>query len=73
MRTTLNLSERLVAQLMRVHSFRSKTEAIHTAIREFIQRRRSQKLVSLFGKIHIDTDWEKLEQEELREFHRRSG
>ena len=73
MRTTLNLSDHLMAQLLRVHPFRSKTEAIHAAIREFIQRRRAQKLVSLFGKIDIDADWRKQEEEEIREFHSRSG
>ena len=71
MRTTRDLSEHLMAQLLKVHPFRSKTEAIHAAIKEFIQRRKAKKLVSLFGKIDIDPDWQHHEEEELRELKRR--
>lgn len=72
MRTTLDLSDHLIAQLLKVHPFRSKTEAIHVAIKEFIQRRKAKKLVSLFGQVDIDPDWQKHEEEELRELKRRS-
>jgi hypothetical protein len=72
MRTTLDLSDHLIAQLLKAHPFRSKTEAIHTAIKEFIQRRKAKKLMALFGQVDIDPDWRKHEEEELRELKRRS-
>lgn len=72
MRTTLNLSEDLMEGLMRMGSFHSKTEAIHAAIAEYIQRHSAKKLISLFGKIDIDTDWVKHEKEELHHLAARS-
>ena len=66
MRTTLNLSETLIAELMRVSGLKTKTEAIHLAISEFIRQKKLAKLRSLSGKLRIDLDWRELEEAELK-------
>lgn len=66
MRTTLDLNEKLIRELMDVTSAKTKTEAIHQAASELIRRKKLDQLKSLSGKIHLDLDWKQLEQTELR-------
>lgn len=66
MRTTLNLDDELVKELMRVTGAKTKTEAIHQAIAAFIRQRRLEGLKALSGKVHLDLDWRQLEEEELK-------
>ncbi len=66
MRTTLNLSESLITELMKVSRAKTKTEAIHLAISEFIRQKKLARLRSLSGKLRIDLDWRELEEAELK-------
>ena len=66
MRTTLDLDAKLIEQLMKATSAKTKTDAIHQAAAELIRRRKLDRLKSLSGQIHLDLDWKKLEQVELR-------
>ncbi len=66
MRTTMSLDEGLIKELMEVTNARTKTEAIHLAISDFIRRRKLERLKALSGKIHLDLDWRKLEERELK-------
>lgn len=66
MRTTLDLNEKLIQELMDVTSAKTKTDAIHQAASELIRRKKLDQLKSLSGKIHLDLDWKKLEHTELR-------
>jgi Arc/MetJ family transcription regulator len=65
MRTTLNLDDDLIRDLMETTKAKTKTEAIHQAIKSFLRRRRIEGLLALEGKIHLDLDWRRLEEEEL--------
>ncbi len=66
MRTTLDLNEKLIRELMIVTAAKTKTEAIHQAAAEMIQRKKLDQLKSLSGTIHLDLDWKRLEQAEIR-------
>jgi Arc/MetJ family transcription regulator len=66
MRTTLDLDEKLIAQLMKATSAKTKTDAIHQAAAELIRRKKLDQLKSLSGKIHLDLAWQKLERAEIR-------
>lgn len=66
MRATLNLPGDLVQDLLKVSGETKKTKAIILAIEEYVRRRRKEKLLSLSGKIHIDLDWRKMEELELK-------
>jgi Arc/MetJ family transcription regulator len=70
MRTTLDLDENLVKELMAVTKAKTKTAAIHLAIREFIRRRRLEGLKALSGKIRLDLDWRELEEVERKDQER---
>ncbi|WP_173050063.1 type II toxin-antitoxin system VapB family antitoxin [Nitrospira sp. KM1] len=66
MRTTLDLNQHLIEQLMKATSAKTKTEAIHLAAHELIRRKKLDQLKNLSGKIHLDLDWKQLEQVEVR-------
>ncbi len=66
MRTTLSLDDRLIKELMEVTGAKTKTEAIHLAISEFIRRKKIEGLLALEGKVHLDLDWRELEELELK-------
>ncbi len=66
MRTTLNLDDGLVQELMKMTKAGTKTEAIHLAISEFIRRRKIEGLLALEGKVPIDVGWRELEERELK-------
>lgn len=66
MRTTLNLDEQLIRELMDVTSATTKTDAIHQAAAELIRKKKLERLKSLSGTLHLDLDWNKLEQAEIR-------
>jgi hypothetical protein len=67
MRTTLNLDEDLIKDLMAVTEARTKVEAIHLAVSEFVRRRKLEGLKALSGKVHIAENWQEIEEMELRE------
>lgn len=66
MRTTLNLDEGLVKELMEVTQAKTKTEAIHQAISEYVRFKKLEGLKALSGKIHLDLDWREMEEQELK-------
>jgi len=66
MRTTLNLDDQLIKELMQITGARTKTEAIHQAIAAFIRQKRLEGLKALSGKVRLDLDWRTLEKQELK-------
>ena len=66
MRTTLNLDEALVKELMAATKAKTKTEAIHQAISTYLRRKRIEGLLALEGKIQFDLTWQEMEAQELK-------
>lgn len=66
MRTTLNLDDRLLADLMRVTEAKTKTAAIEQAMADLVRRKKLDKLKSLSGKIRLRLNWKTQEKAELR-------
>lgn len=53
MRTTLELSNRLIKELMSMEKWASKTQAIETAIDDFVRRKRLDKLIAARGRLKV--------------------
>lgn len=70
MRTTINLDDSLITELMNVTGAKKKREAIHLAIAEFIHRKKLEGLKALSGKIRLVDNWQELEDFELKEQER---
>ncbi len=66
MRTTLAIDEKLLEEAMKHSGEKTKTAVVNKALEEFVRRKKIQGLLELEGKIHIDLDWEKMEEEELK-------
>jgi Arc/MetJ family transcription regulator len=60
MRTTLALNERLLDEVKTLSGAKTKKEAVEKAMTEFIQRRRSKKLLDLEGKVELALTVEEL-------------
>jgi len=68
MRTTINVRDDLLEALVKRTKKRTKTQAIETAIREYLGKKAIDDLIALSGKININPDWHKDEEAELDEY-----
>jgi Arc/MetJ family transcription regulator len=68
MRTTLNIDDSLFQDVLSITKAKSKTEAVRTALTEYLRMKRKEKILAMRGRVDISTDWEKLRQEEIREY-----
>ncbi|MBI2361267.1 MAG: type II toxin-antitoxin system VapB family antitoxin [Deltaproteobacteria bacterium] len=66
MRTTLAIDENLLEEAMKCTGEKTRTAVVNRALKEFVRRRKLEGLKNLSGKIHIDLDWRKMEEEELK-------
>ena len=67
MRTTIDLPEELMSDLMALSKARKKKDAVRIALEEFVRRRKLERLLTLPGKIDISDVTEELERMELEE------
>ncbi len=67
MRTTLNISDALMDDLMRLVDVPSKTKAIELAIQDFIRKLKRERLKKVYGQMKMNVDIMKLREGELSE------
>lgn len=60
MRTTLAINEHLLDEVKTLSGAKTKKEAVEKAMTEFIQRRKSKKLLDLEGKMELAYTMEEL-------------
>jgi len=65
MRTTLELSNHLIKDLMSIEKWSSKTQAIEAAIEDFVRRRRLDNLISASGRLKVKDVSSELRKMEL--------
>lgn len=65
MRTTLIIPDDLMEKVRLLSGESSKTKAIVAAMETFVKLRGREELLALRGKLRIDYDWERREEEEL--------
>ena len=58
MASNLSINENLLNNAFLIGGYSSKRETVNTALQEFIQRRKSEELISLFGTIEYDSDYD---------------
>ena len=54
MASTLTINETLLDEAYKIGGYDTKKETINTALKEFIQRRKSEDLIKVFGQIEYD-------------------
>ncbi len=67
MRTTLNIDDCLFQDVLSITKAKSKTEAVRTALTEFLRMKRKEKILAMRGRVEIRGS-EKLRQEEQMEY-----
>ena len=58
MPTNLAIGDRLLQEAQRIGKHRTKKETVTAALTEYIQRRKQQQILSLFGKIQFDETYD---------------
>jgi Arc/MetJ family transcription regulator len=56
--TNLKLDDKLIEQTVKLGHFKTKQEAVNTALAEFVHRRQRLRILELGGKIEFDPDWD---------------
>ncbi len=54
MATNLAINDDLLKNALEIGGYKSKKDTVNAALEEFIQRRRSEDVISLFGKVEYD-------------------
>ncbi|MEE8471419.1 MAG: type II toxin-antitoxin system VapB family antitoxin [Dehalococcoidia bacterium] len=67
MRTTVDIPEELMNDVIALSRTRKKKEAVRIALEEFVRRKKREKLLTLPGKIEISDVTAELEEMELGE------
>lgn len=68
MRTTISIKDELMDALVARTKTRSRSKAVEIAIRDYVEKKSIEDLISLSGKVTIDPDWQKEEEAELDEY-----
>ncbi len=63
MKTTLNIPDDLVSKTMQLSGSKTKTEAIVTAMKEYIRRKNIENIMKLEGTLQFSDHWEKARYE----------
>jgi len=58
MPTNLKLDDKLIEETVKLGNFKSKQEAVNTALAEFVQRRNRLRILDLAGKIDFEPTWD---------------
>jgi Arc/MetJ family transcription regulator len=67
MRTTLNLDDDILRNVQEETGARTKTQAVHEALKDFVRRRKIEKLIGLQGKVKFSSGWKTLRKGWARE------
>lgn len=70
MRTTINLDEKLLEEVVCMSGEKDKGRAVNAALAEYIRRRRLQQLRALRGKIDLVDNLDELKRLELEKMRR---
>jgi hypothetical protein len=58
MPTNLAIDDRLIEEAKKLGKHRTKKETVNAALDEYIRRRKQQKILSLFGSIEYDPNYD---------------
>lgn len=58
MPTNLAIDDQLLASAQKISGIKTKKETVNQALREFIQRRKQQGILDLFGTVEYDRDYD---------------
>ncbi len=69
MRTTINIPDQIIDQLMSFSNSLTKTDAVNKAILDWVKYKKIQKIKSLRGKLYIDNNLKNQRLQEITEIN----
>ena len=57
MPTNLAIDDELLKIAQKISGLKTKKETVNLALKEFIQRRKQEEIINLFGKVEYDKDY----------------
>jgi Arc/MetJ family transcription regulator len=60
MRTNIEINQKLIEEIMKMTSIKTKKEAVHLALEEYLRRLKLNELAGLAGKIEWEGDLEEM-------------
>jgi Arc/MetJ family transcription regulator len=67
MRTTLNIKDDVIKQVLKLTGSKNKSLAVNEVLEAYVQEKQKQKLLELRGKLHLEDNWARLREMELDE------
>ncbi|HDZ23838.1 MAG TPA: DUF2191 domain-containing protein [Desulfobacteraceae bacterium] len=67
MRTTLNVDEKILEEVITLTGAKNRSQAINVVLQDFVKKKRLQKLLDLRGTLHLENNWRDLREMELDE------
>ena len=64
MRTTLNIKDDIIKQVIELTGAKNKSQAVNQVLEAFVREKQTQKLLKLKGKLHLEDNWKKLREME---------
>lgn len=58
MATNLAIDTKLLEEALKVGGFATKKDTVNQALKEFVQRRKQQEIIELFGNFPADEDYD---------------
>lgn len=58
MPTNLAIDDNLLSEAQKLSGIKTKKETVNTALKEFIQRKKQEEIIDLFGNISFDKDYD---------------
>jgi Arc/MetJ family transcription regulator len=58
MATNLSIDAELLETALKTGGLKTKKDTVNLALKEFIQRRKNADILSMFGKVEYDTDYD---------------
>ncbi|MCP4298374.1 MAG: type II toxin-antitoxin system VapB family antitoxin [Proteobacteria bacterium] len=67
MRTTLNLNEGIINQVLKYTDMKNKSQAVNRVLEEYIKEKKKRNILNMKGKLHLEDNWKELRDLELDE------
>ncbi len=67
MRTTLNLNEEIINQVMQYTGIKNKSKAVNIVLETYVREKKRQNILKMKGKMNLDDNWKQLREMELDE------
>ncbi len=67
MRTTLNIDEEVIKQILQITGIKNKSKAVNKILERYVREEKRKKILKMKGKLNLDDNWKQIREMELNE------